>query len=71
MGLCEFLIVIVLIVCEPKMMPTCVVNMLQDGIKKDFLGKFDAVWLGPYIVKNIFLNNSVQLETLNGQSFPT
>ena len=45
--------------------------MLQDGKKKDFPGKFDAVWLGPYIVKNTFPNNSVQLETLNGQSFPT
>ena len=45
--------------------------MLQDGKKKDFPGKFDAVWLGPYIVKNTWPNNSVQLETLNGQSFPT
>ena len=45
--------------------------MLQDGKKKDFPGKFDAVWLGPYIVKDTFPNNSVQLETLNGQSFPT
>ena len=45
--------------------------MLQDGKKKDFPGKFDAVWLGPYIVKNTFPNNSVQLETPNEQSFPT
>ena len=43
--------------------------MLQDGKKKYFPGKFDAVWLGPYIVANTFPNNSVQLETLNGQSF--
>ena len=45
--------------------------MLQLGKKKDFPGKFDADWLGPYIVANTFPNNSVQLETLNGQSFPT
>ena len=45
--------------------------MLQDEKKKDFSGKFEAVWLGPYIVKNIFPNNSVQLETLNGPSIPT
>ena len=45
--------------------------MLQDEKNKDFPGKFDAVWLGPYIVKNTFPNNSIQLETLNGQSFPT
>ena len=51
---------------QPRMMV-----MLQDGKKKDFPGKFDAVWLGPYIVKDAFPNNSVQLETLNGQSFST
>ena len=28
--------------------------MLQDEKKKDFPGKFHAVWLGPYIVKNTF-----------------
>ena len=49
----------------------CMMVMIQDGKKKDFLGKFDAVWLGPYIVKNTFPNNSLQLETLNGESFPT
>ena len=45
--------------------------MIQDAKKLDFPGKFDAVWLGSYIVKNIFPNNSLQLETLNGESFPT
>ena len=45
--------------------------MIQDGKKKNFPGKFDAVWLGPYIVKDIFPDNSLQLETLNGQTFPT
>ena len=49
----------------------CMMVMIQDGKKKYFSGKFDAVWLGPYIVKNTFPNNSLQLETLNGESFPT
>ena len=25
--------------------------MIQDARKKDFLGKFDALWLGPYVVQ--------------------
>ena len=36
----------------------------------DFPGKFDALWLGPYVVQAVFPNNSLQLETLNGESFP-
>ncbi|BFI32702.1 hypothetical protein MPTK2_3g07970 [Marchantia polymorpha subsp. ruderalis] len=45
--------------------------MIQDARKLDFPGKFDAVWLGPYLVREAFTNNSVQLETLNGEIFPT
>lgn len=45
--------------------------MLQDGRKLEFPGKFDAVWLGPYLIREVFPNNSVQLETLNGEVFPT
>ena len=45
--------------------------MIQDARKLEFPGKFDAVWLGPYFVRKVFLNNSMQLETLNGESFPT
>ena len=45
--------------------------MNQDARKLDFSGKFDAVWLGLYLVREVFLNNSMQLETLNGESFPT
>ena len=56
---------------KKKALQRCMLVILQDGKKKDFPGKFDAVWLGLYIVKNTFPNNSVQLETLNGQSFPT
>ena len=45
--------------------------MIQDARKLDFLGKFDVVWLGPYLVREVFPNNSMQLETLNGERFPT
>jgi hypothetical protein len=45
--------------------------LLQDARKLDFPDKFDAVWLGPYLVSEVFANNSVQLETLNGEQFPT
>lgn len=34
--------------------------LLQDARKIDFPSKFDAIWLGPYLVKEVFLNNSVQ-----------
>ena len=44
--------------------------LLQDARKLDFPGKFDAVWLGPYHIREVFPTNSVQLETLNVESFP-
>ena len=44
--------------------------LLQDARKLDFPGKFDALWLGPFLVKGVFPNNSVQLQTLNGEDFP-
>ena len=44
--------------------------MIQNARKLDFLGKFDAVWLGPYLVHEVFPNNSMQLKMLNGESFP-
>ena len=44
--------------------------MMQDARKLEFLGKFDALWLGPYIVNETFSNNLLQLETLNGKCFP-
>ena len=50
---------------EPGMMV-----MMQDARKLDFPGKFDALWLGPYVVKAVFPNNSLELETLNGENFP-
>ena len=45
--------------------------MIQDARKLEFFGKFDAVWLGPYLVHAVFPNNSLQLETLNDEFFPT
>jgi hypothetical protein len=45
--------------------------LLQDARRLNFPSKFDALWLGPYIVREVFANNSVQLETLNGELFPT
>jgi len=45
--------------------------LLQDARRLEFPGKFDALWLGPYMVREVFPNNSVQLETLNGEIFPT
>ena len=48
----------------------CMMVMMQDARKMDFSGKFDALWLGSYVMKAVFPNNSLQLETLNGESFP-
>ena len=45
--------------------------MIQDAKRLEFPGKFDAVWLGPYLVREVFPNNSMQLEILNGKCFPT
>lgn len=45
--------------------------MLQDARKLEFPGKFDALWLGPFWVTNVYDNNSVQLATLDGTYFPT
>jgi hypothetical protein len=45
--------------------------MLQDARKLEFSAKFDALWIGPYIIKEVFPNNSVQLKTLDGVDFPT
>jgi hypothetical protein len=45
--------------------------MVQDARKVDFPGKFDALWTGPYVVKEVFANNSLQLKTITGQEFPT
>ena len=40
--------------------------MIQDARKLDFPGKFDAVCLGPYLVREVFSNTS---KTFNGQTF--
>jgi hypothetical protein len=45
--------------------------MVQDSKRLEFLGKFDALWTGLYIIKEVFPNNSVQLKNLYGLEFPT
>ena len=45
--------------------------MVQDARRLEFPAKFDALWTGPYIIKEIFLNNSIQLKTIDGLDFPT
>jgi hypothetical protein len=45
--------------------------MLQDARKLEFPAKFDALWTGPYIIKEVFPNNSVQLKTLDSVDFST
>ena len=44
--------------------------MIQDARRFEFPGKFDAVWLGLYLVREAFPKSSLQLETLNEESFP-
>lgn len=53
-----------------KLLPGMLV-LLQDARKLDFPGKFDALWLGPYLVTKVYPNNAVQLEMLDGEKFPT
>jgi hypothetical protein len=43
--------------------------MVQDARRLEFMGKFDALWTSPYIIKEVFSNNSVQLKNLNGLKF--
>lgn len=45
--------------------------LIQDARKLDFPDKFYALWLGPSLVCEVFSNNLVQLETFNGEQFPT
>jgi hypothetical protein len=45
--------------------------MVQDAGRLEFSGKFDALWIGLYIIKEMFINNSVQLKNLDGLEFPT
>jgi hypothetical protein len=45
--------------------------MVQDARKLEFPAKFDALWTGPYVIKEVFPNNSIQLKTIDGLDFPT
>jgi len=44
--------------------------MVQDARKLEFPGKFDTLWIGPYIIQSTFSNNSVQLKNFYGSEFP-
>ena len=44
--------------------------LLYDSKFTKFLGKFQMLWLGPYIIKEITDGGAVQLEKLNGEPFP-
>lgn len=50
---------------------SCMMVMIQDARKLELPRKFDAIWLGPYLVRETFPNNLLQLETLNGERVPT
>jgi hypothetical protein len=45
--------------------------MVQDARKLELPSKFDALWTSPCIIKEVFLNNYVQLKNLDGLEFPT
>ena len=45
--------------------------MVQDAQRLEFPAKFDVLWTGPYIIKEVFPNNSVQLKTIDSLDFPT
>ncbi len=45
--------------------------MVQDAKRLEFLCKFDALWTSPYIIKEVFPNNSVQLKKLDGLELST
>jgi hypothetical protein len=45
--------------------------MLQVVRMFEFPGKFDALWINPYIIKEVFPNNSFQLKDLDGLKFLT
>ena len=54
-----------------RMLRTHMTVMIKDARKSKFPSKFDAVWSGPYLIREAFPNNSLQLEKLNIESFPT
>jgi hypothetical protein len=56
---------------KSRTLTPCMLVMLQDARKREFPGKFDALWLGPFVIKEVFPNNSVQLQNLDGLDFPT
>ena len=45
--------------------------LLYDNKFAKFPGKFQMHWLGPYKVKHVTNDGSIQLVKLNGEVFPT
>jgi hypothetical protein len=45
--------------------------MVQDAKRLEFLGKFDALWTSLYIIKEVFLNKSIQFKKLDDLKSPT
>jgi hypothetical protein len=45
--------------------------LLYDNRHKEFPGKLHTRWMGPYRVRQIFPNGSLQLENLQGQWLDT
>ena len=56
---------------KKRTLEPCMMVMMKDARKLDFPDKFDALWLGPFTVKKMFPNNSLQLKTLMGENFPS
>jgi hypothetical protein len=40
--------------------------VLQNARKLEVPGKFDTLWLGPFIIKKKFHNNFIQFQNLDG-----
>lgn len=55
---------------KPREFETGMWVLLHDDRNKDFPGNFDALWMGPYVVREVFSNGSFELETLEGNAFP-
>lgn len=47
---------------KTRTLKPCMMVLLQDARKLEFPGKFDAVWLGPYLICDTFPNNYLQLD---------
>ena len=44
--------------------------LLRDDRHIDHPGKFDSLWMGPYVIVQVFPNGSLQLKTFEEELFP-